>query len=75
MASNSEMDTSDQLEIDPEQQLLENACYYRCNKQQYPARVTTKDQKRSIRRKAKKLVIKDGETFYKKQGKEASSCR
>ena len=70
------MDASDQEEIenvDPDQQLLEDACSYLCSGKEYPAHVTTKNQKRSIRRKAEKLVIKDGEVFYKKQGKDVSS--
>lgn len=54
--------------IDPERRLIEDACAYVLSKE-YPPN-SDKNQKRSIRRKAEKLVVKDGEIFYKKQDKE-----
>ena len=38
--------------VDPEQQLLEDACTYLTSKR-YPAHVTTKNEKRSIRQRQK----------------------
>ena len=51
--------------VDPEQQLLEDACTYLTSKQ-YPAHVKMNNEKRSIRRKVEKLVIKDGELFTRR---------
>ena len=38
--------------VDPEQRLLEDACTYLTSKQ-YPAHVTTKNEKRSMRQRQK----------------------
>ena len=54
--------------IDPELKLIEDACTYITLKEYPPS--CTKDEKRSIRRKAEKLVVKDGEIFCKRQDKE-----
>ena len=57
---------------DAEQKLLEDACTY-LTTNSYPAHVTTKNEKRSVRRKASKLVINDdGQLCYKKKGKEVN---
>ena len=63
------MDLSSELEVDLEQKLVEDACTYLSTKQ-YPSSVTTKNEKRSIRRKAEKLVIRKGVIFYKRHSKE-----
>ena len=65
--------------VTAEQQLLEDACHY-ANKGQYPDHVTTKNYKRSIRRKAGKLVCKDGKTFCRKKAgklvsKDGKTCK
>ena len=63
------MNLSVEMDTDQEQKLIEDACTYSTTKQ-YPSRVMTKNEKRSIRRKAEKLVIKHGTIFYKKDGRE-----
>lgn len=50
--------------------LVENACNYLISKS-YPPN-TEKNERRSIRRKAKMLVMRNGEVFYKKKGREVS---
>ena len=53
------------MEEDVENLLLLHACTY-LKEKTYP-QDSSKNDKRSIRRKAEKLVLKDGDIFYKKK--------
>ena len=65
----SQAEIADDRETDSDLKLVEHAFLYLTDKT-YPSECT-KNEKRSIRRKADKLVIVSGELFYKKKdGKE-----
>ena len=51
--------------------LVERACMY-LTRGEYPLSAT-QNEKRSIRRKAKKLVVRKGEVYVHKNGKEVNS--
>ncbi len=57
-------------EPDSDLKLVENACIYLTSGEYPPS--CSKNEKRSIRRKADKLVVRSGEVFYKKRGIEVS---
>lgn len=53
------------LNVDPEIRLIEDACNYLLENT-YPDGAS-KNDKRIIRRKAQKIVVKDGEVYFKKK--------
>ena len=60
------MSSEDESEF--ENELIEDVCDYVSNKT-YPAGAD-KNRKRIIRRKAKKIVVRHGEVYYKKKKRE-----
>ena len=63
--------SEDEHDADKERDLVQLAYNYLVNNKEYPADCT-KNEKRTIRRKAKKFELKDGELYFKKKKK---NCR